>query len=96
VFTADETGAQICGDPLALATALRKIECWSQNPQAAPMQSGTPATAHMMIVNPFTGGGLVQLFSTHPATRLRVDRLEVMARGSQPLSLHDVVYTRGA
>lgn len=78
-FTADETGAQICGDPQGLASALRKIESWSQNPQSAPMH-GSPATSHMMIVNPFTSGGLVQLFSTHPATVRRVERLEAMAR----------------
>jgi heat shock protein HtpX len=79
---ADATGAEICGDPRALADALRKIENWKQNPDAPAMQAGTPATAHLMIVNPFVCGGLVRLFSTHPATAERVARLEAMR--SQP------------
>jgi len=80
-FIADELGAQVCGNPLALASALKKIESYAQNPEATPMQHGTPVTAHMMIVNPFTGGGLVRLFSTHPATEARVARLEAMGNG---------------
>lgn len=76
-YLADEAGAQLTGDPLALASALRKIEQWSQH---APMQSGTPATAHLFIINPFAGGGLLRLFSTHPATDDRISRLETMAR----------------
>jgi len=76
-FLADEQGARLTGDPLALASALRKIESWSQR---IPMHSGTPATAHMYIINPFSGGGLVSLFSTHPSTQARIERLEAMAR----------------
>ncbi|HWQ31284.1 MAG TPA: zinc metalloprotease HtpX [Blastocatellia bacterium] len=76
-YLADEAGAQLTGDPLALASALRKIEQWSQH---APMQSGTPATAHLFIINPFAGGGLLRLFSTHPATNDRISRLETLAR----------------
>ncbi len=76
-FIADESGAKLCGNPLALASALRKIESWSQQ---APMQAGTPATAHLFIINPFSGGGMLKLFSTHPATEARIERLEAMAR----------------
>lgn len=76
-FMADEAGARLTGRPLALANALRKIESWSRQ---VPMTSGTPATAHMFIINPFSGGGMLQLFSTHPATEERIKRLEAMAR----------------
>ena len=76
-FVADEGGAEIAADPMALASALRKIEGWSRE---VPMEAGTPATAHLFIVNPFTGGGLLKLFSTHPPTEERVARLRVLAR----------------
>lgn len=76
-FMADEAGARLTGRPLALASALRKIESWSRQ---VPMTSGTPATAHMFIINPFSGGGMLRLFSTHPATEERIRRLEAMAR----------------
>jgi heat shock protein HtpX len=79
-FMADEAGAQMTGDPLALASALRKIELWSQR---APMQAGNPATAHLFIINPFgslSGGGLLRMFSTHPSTQQRIARLEELAR----------------
>jgi heat shock protein HtpX len=76
-FIADEAGARLTNDPLALASALRKIESWSQQ---IPMHAGTPATAHLFIINPFSGGGMARMFSTHPATAARVERLEAMAR----------------
>jgi heat shock protein HtpX len=75
-FRADETGAALSGRPLELASALRKLEAASQR---LPMD-GSPATAHLFIVNPFAGG-LARLFSTHPPTEERVARLEAMARG---------------
>lgn len=75
-FLADEAAARFTGQPLALAQALRKIEAWSHE---IPMQSGSPATAHLFIQNPFTGGGLMRLFSTHPPTTERVARLEALA-----------------
>lgn len=75
-FIADERGAELSGDPLALASALRKIEGWSNK---VPMRSGNPATSHLFIINPFAGGGLRGLFSTHPATAKRVERLEAMS-----------------
>jgi heat shock protein HtpX len=75
-FVADETGARLSGHPLALANALLKLQRWSRE---VPMTAGTPATAHLFIVNPFAGGGLVRLFSTHPPTEARVERLRAMA-----------------
>jgi heat shock protein HtpX len=75
-FIADETGARLTNDPLALASALRKIESWSQQ---IPMHSGSPETAHLFIINPFSGRGLASIFSTHPSTQARVERLEALA-----------------
>ncbi len=75
-FRADASGAALSGHPLELASALRKLEAASQR---LPMD-GSPATAHLFIVNPFAGG-LARLFSTHPPTEERVARLEAMARG---------------
>jgi heat shock protein HtpX len=79
-FMADEAGAKMTGDSMALANALRKIEMWSQE---APMHSGNPATAHLFIINPFgglSGSGLMKLFSTHPSTEERIARLQAMAQ----------------
>jgi heat shock protein HtpX len=76
-FLADEAGARLTRDPRALASALRKIEAWSRE---VSLSAGTPATAHLFIVNPFTGGGLLRLFSTHPSTDARVARLLAMER----------------
>jgi heat shock protein HtpX len=75
-FMADELGARLTGNPLALARALRRIEGWSR---AVPMTAGSPATAHLFIINPFSGGGLASLFSTHPSTAARIARLEALA-----------------
>lgn len=77
-YLADEAGARICGRPLALANALRKLHNASQ---MIPMQEARPATAHMFIVNPLTGGALMNLFSTHPPMEERIARLEAMAGG---------------
>lgn len=77
-YMADEAGARICGRPLALANALRKLHNASQ---MIPMQDARPATAHMFIVSPLTGGALLKLFSTHPPMEERIARLEGMARG---------------
>jgi heat shock protein HtpX len=68
---------------MSLANALRKIEAWSME---IPQQVGSPATAHLYIQNPFTGGGLARLFSTHPSTEERVARLAAMASGVQPFA----------
>jgi heat shock protein HtpX len=76
-YLADATGAEICGKPRALASALGRL----QNASAQiPMHDATPATAHMFIVNPLTGGGLMSLFSTHPPMEERIARLQAMAQ----------------
>ncbi|MBT0663724.1 zinc metalloprotease HtpX [Geobacter pelophilus] len=75
-YLADEAGAKICGRPLALANALRKLHNASQ---MIPMQEASPASAHMFIVNPLAGGSLLKLFSTHPPMEERIARLENMA-----------------
>ncbi|MDD5258736.1 MAG: zinc metalloprotease HtpX [bacterium] len=73
-YMADEGGAKITRHPLALANALKKLaEAGKQIPMAA-----NPSTAHMFIVNPLTGGGLVSLFSTHPPMAKRIEILEKM------------------
>jgi heat shock protein HtpX len=77
-FEADKGGAQIAGHPSGLANALLKLERGSQ---VIPMHDAKPATAHMFIVNPLTGGGLLKLFSTHPPIAERVKKLNEMARG---------------
>jgi heat shock protein HtpX len=79
-YEADATGARICGNPLWLANALRKLQAGSQR---VPLDAN-PATAHMFIVNPLRGGGLVNLFSTHPPLEDRIARLESMVYG-QPV-----------
>lgn len=78
-FQADETGGIISGNPLALASALGKIEYYAQ---AKVMLEATPATSHMFIVNPFSGAGswLMSLFSTHPATSDRVAKLKELSK----------------
>ncbi|BBB90686.1 MAG TPA: zinc metalloprotease HtpX [Methylomusa anaerophila] len=78
-YEADETGGIISGKPLALASALRKIEYYAQH---RTMPEATPATSHMFIVNPLSGAGswMVSLFSTHPATEQRIAKLEELAR----------------
>ncbi|NJE47277.1 zinc metalloprotease HtpX [Thermococcus sp. GR7] len=75
-FLADEGGARISGKPHALASALMKIE---QAVYYKPMRKGNPATAHMFIVNPFKGTSLASLFSTHPPTEKRIERLRKIA-----------------
>ncbi len=73
-YLADETGAKVCGKPMSLARALEKI---SGAGKEVPMNA-TPATAHMFIVSPLTGGGVLSLFSTHPPVEKRVERLRAM------------------
>ncbi len=77
-FAADEGGAKLTGDPAALASALQKLEAGSD---AVPMDNPSPATAHMFIVNPLRGGGFSKLFSTHPPTADRVERLMRLTGG---------------
>ncbi|MFY8118979.1 MAG: zinc metalloprotease HtpX, partial [Roseateles sp.] len=80
-FEADRGGAEISGDPRALASALDKIQRYAQG---IPMQAAErhPETAQMMIMNPLSGGGLKGLFSTHPATEERIARLMALANGN--------------
>jgi heat shock protein HtpX len=78
-FEADRGGAQISGDPQALASALEKIHSYAAG-VPFPTAEQHPATAQMMIMNPLAGGGISKLFSTHPATEERVARLMEMAR----------------
>ncbi|HSI60850.1 MAG TPA: zinc metalloprotease HtpX [Ideonella sp.] len=79
-FEADRGGAEISGDPQALASALQKIHRYAQG---IPLETTErhPETAQMMIMNPLSAGGLRGLFSTHPATEERVERLLAMAQG---------------
>ena len=79
-FEADRGGAEICGDPNALADALTKIDAYARGIPMATAEEH-PATAQMMIMNPLSGEGLAGLFSTHPATEERVARLREMAGG---------------
>jgi heat shock protein HtpX len=78
-FEADRGGAEICGDPEALASALKRIEAYAKG---IPMQAAEehPATAQMMIINPLSAQGLQGLFSTHPKTQDRVDRLMALSQ----------------
>ncbi|MDT6962266.1 MULTISPECIES: zinc metalloprotease HtpX [unclassified Cupriavidus] len=83
-FEADRGGAEISGDPQALAAALDKIHRYAQG---IPFQAAEahPATAQMMIMNPLSGGAVANLFSTHPATEERIARLMHMAQtGTYP------------
>jgi heat shock protein HtpX len=77
-FEADHTGAEVSGDPMALASALRKLE---RATEVVPSQTAQPAFAHLYIVNPLAGQTLSGLFSTHPPLEARIRRLEAMAAG---------------
>jgi heat shock protein HtpX len=76
-FDADAGGAQVAGNPLPLASALRKLD---QRAREIPMDA-SPATAHMFIVSPLSGRGFTKLFSTHPPMEERIARLEAMVYG---------------
>ena len=75
-YLADEGGAKIAGNPISLAKALGKLH---KGVQMMPMDAN-PATAHMFIVSPLSGGGFLTLFSTHPPIEERIKRLESMVR----------------
>ena len=79
-YSADEGGAEICGNPNYLASALEKIEYYALH--GAPLPEATPATAHMCIINPLTGRDISfkSLFSTHPDTQERIARLREQAQ----------------
>lgn len=79
-YSADEGGAEICGNPNDLASALEKIEYYAVH--GASLPEATPATAHMCIINPLTGRDISfkSLFSTHPDTQERIARLRAQAQ----------------
>ncbi|MFI7021474.1 zinc metalloprotease HtpX [Micromonospora sp. NPDC049900] len=83
-FQADASGAELTRDPLALASALRKIHMGTQR-RPLPAEGQLTSTAHLMIDNPFKGGGISALFATHPRMEERVARLEQMAAQSGPV-----------
>jgi heat shock protein HtpX len=74
-YGADATGAHLTGEPRALASALQKLQGTTRQ---IPLDGADPATAHLWIVNPLTGGGLAALFSTHPPIEDRIRRLLAM------------------
>ncbi len=78
-YMADESAGRLTGQPLELASALKKIEFYAQN---RVMPEATPATSHMFIINPFSGSGasLMSLFSTHPSTEARIQKLQELAQ----------------
>lgn len=80
-YLADEGGAKICGNPLHLAEALRKLGQFSGRSRMQVSEQVADSTAHMFIVNPLTGKGLASLFATHPPMEQRVAKLEDMAMG---------------
>jgi heat shock protein HtpX len=79
-YMADEGGAKVTRDPLALASALRKLQMGAQNIPMQVSDATATSTAHMFIVNPLSGGGIANLFSTHPPMEERIARLEAMAK----------------
>ncbi|MFP4391655.1 MAG: zinc metalloprotease HtpX [Desulfohalobiaceae bacterium] len=74
-YLADQSGAELAGDPRYLARALEKLEAYSKK---VPAQQASPATAHMFIVNPLSGSSIANLFSTHPPIQERIKRLQGM------------------
>lgn len=78
-YAADKSGAEICGDPEALASALSKIENMARNVDNDAAENN-PATAHMFIINPLHARSMDNLFSTHPKTANRIEALQQMQR----------------
>ncbi|MES2343045.1 MAG: zinc metalloprotease HtpX [Pseudomonadota bacterium] len=80
-YGADAGGAEISGDPQALASALQKIDAYARGGMINHQAERNPATSHMFIINPLSGQGADNLFSTHPATQNRVAALMKLAGG---------------
>ena len=76
-YEADKDGARLCGNPLYLASALRKLDAGIKK---LPMRDARPASAHLFILNPLSGKGIERLFLSHPPIEERMTRLEEMAR----------------
>jgi heat shock protein HtpX len=91
-YEADRGGAQISGDPAALASALQKIEAYARGGYLLPEAERNPATAHMFIVNPLAGHGRDNLFSTHPSTENRVAALMELAHEAARAPLRAAVF----
>src|SRR5262249_22010366 len=83
-FQADASGADLTHDPLALANALKKIHMGTQQ-LPLPADGRLASSAHLMIDNPFKGGGIASLFSTHPPMEEPVRGLELMATNPGPI-----------
>lgn len=97
-YEADRIGAEISGDPLALASALRRIETLARR-RVNPLAERNPAAAHMFIINPLNGQGMDNLFATHPSTDNRVAALQRLARqshGSGQAQARGAAMARGA
>jgi len=77
-YKADYVGAKTIGQPLALASALEKLEVANRR---RPLTFGSPASQGLFIVNPFAGGAFVRMFSTHPPIAERIERLRALAQG---------------
>lgn len=88
-YEADKGGAEICGDPEALALALQKIENYARGGGVNMQAERNPATAHMFIMNPLAGRGADNLFSTHPSTQNRISALMKLAVQAGPGADHE-------
>ena len=97
-YQADRMGGQICGNPRWLASALQKIEGFARGIRNEPAEAA-PATAHLFIINPLTGEGMDNLFSTHPNTANRIAALERLAAemgpGPSRVGTRSAAYDRG-
>jgi heat shock protein HtpX len=78
-YLADESAAELTGDPLALASALAKLQSYGEQMVHAGAPAPQPVTASLSIVNPLAGGGIFRLFSTHPPIEARIERLQAIA-----------------
>lgn len=88
-YMADDSGARLSGKPLALASALRKL---SEGVKRSSSDTGSPATAHMFIVNPLKGKSLMSLFSTHPNTDDRIKKLEKINEELKGYNVPKIIY----